>query len=99
LDVREVEVEFIGPFQEIAKCRCLTVKIDKELTLFTFVKRMGDVFGSAFERKLDLRGEEHDDDLAAIIVNGTVIEGSRLTSTKVRPGDHVVFAPSLAGGG
>jgi|YelNatPaOPRAMG01_1025707.scaffolds.fasta_scaffold159731_2 molybdopterin converting factor small subunit len=95
----EVRVEFTGPFRDICKCSSSSLTIDGDVSLLALVRRLGDIFGDAFERKLGLRDDGYDEDSVMVVLNGLVVESPRLRSTTVRPGDHVVFAPSLASGG
>lgn len=94
-----IEVDFTGPFRDICGCRRIGLDIDKELDLPTLIGEMTSKFGSEFTKRLGLSEEGYDGDLATVIVNGKVVGGSRFREVALRPGDRVVFAPSLAGGG
>ncbi|MBO3802930.1 MAG: MoaD/ThiS family protein [Candidatus Brockarchaeota archaeon] len=93
-----VEVEFVGHFREVCGCRSLSLEVG-EASLLDLVREVLDRFGEAFGRGLGLEDGRYDGERATVIVNGTVVEGSKLKEKTVKPGDRVVFAPSLAGGG
>jgi len=93
-----VEVEFTGPFREVCGCRSVSLNI-VEISLLDLVKDLGNRFGEAFARRLGLENGRYDVEAATVIVNGIVVEGSKLKEKVVKSGDRVIFAPSLAGGG
>ncbi|MGQ9514379.1 MAG: MoaD/ThiS family protein [Thermoproteota archaeon] len=94
-----VKVDFMGPFRDICRCGNLSLNVISEIDLLSLVKEVGGRFGEAFERRLGFDGFSYDGELAIVIVNGVVIDGSKLRETIIKPGDHITFAPSLAGGG
>jgi len=93
-----VEVEFTGPFREVCKCRSFSLNV-VEISLLDLVNELGNRFGEAFGRRLGLDNGRYNGEAATVIVNGIVVEGSKLKEKVVKSGDRVVFAPSLAGGG
>lgn len=95
----KVELEFTGPFRELCKCRSSSLALESEMGLLALVRSLSSLFGDEFEKKLGLRDCEYDQESAIIILNGVVVKSSSLRSTVVKPGDRVVFAPSLASGG
>lgn len=94
-----IEVDFTGPFRDICGCRNIGLHVDKELSLPTLIGEIAAKFGLEFTERLGLSEGGYDGELATVIVNGTIVGGPKLREVVLRPGDHVVFAPSLAGGG
>jgi len=94
-----IEVDFTGPFRDICGCRNIGLDVDKELGLPTLIGEIASKFGLEFTKRLGMSEEGYDGELATVIVNGTVVRGPKLREVVLKPGDHVVFAPSLAGGG
>jgi len=94
-----IEVEFTGPFRDICGCRRIGLDIDKELGLPTLIGEIASKFGFEFTERLGLGEEGYDGELATVIVNGKVVGGQKLREIVLKPGDRVVFGPSLVGGG
>jgi len=94
-----IEVDFTGPFRDICGCRNIGLDVGKELGLPMLIEKIASMFGFEFTERLGLSEEGYDGELATVIVNGTVVRGPKLREVVLKPGDHVVFGPSLAGGG
>jgi len=94
-----IEVDFTGPFRDICGCRGIGLDVDKELGLPTLIGEIESMFGLGFSERLGMSEEGYDGELATVIVNGKVIGGPKFREVVLKPGDRVVFAPSLAGGG
>jgi len=94
-----IEVDFIGPFRDICGCRNIGLDVDRELALPALIEEIASKFGSEFTERLGLSEGGYDGELATVIVNGKVVGGPKLGEVVLRPGDRVVFAPSLTGGG
>jgi len=94
-----IEVDFIGPFRDICGCRGIGLDVDKELGLPALIGEIASKFGIKFSERLGMSEGGYDGELATVIVNGKVVGGSKFREVVIKPGDCVVFAPSLAGGG
>lgn len=92
-------MEFTGPFREICKCRSSSLSIENVISLMTLIRKLSSTFGEVFERRLGLKEDGYDEEAAMVILNGVVVGSSNLKNTIVKPGDRIVFAPSLASGG
>jgi molybdopterin converting factor small subunit len=95
-----VLVEFTGPFRDIAKTRSVTVEIGSEAPLEVLVSRLSDMYGDEFRRRVvDDQGTGLCADSSMVAINHRVINPLGALSQLIRPGDRVVFALSVAGGG
>jgi molybdopterin converting factor small subunit len=99
MDEATVEIDFIGPFRDICGCGKLNLKIIGGMDLLSIIKEVAGRFGGAFEKRLGFDGFSYDEDLAIVIVNGVVVDSSKLRERAIEPGDRITFAPSLVGGG
>jgi len=95
----DVEVEFTGLFREICKRNSCSLKVNGSLTLSALVGRIGELLGISFKEKLGVDKGKHDEESFIVIVNGRVVQGANFNKTSIKPGDHVIFGPSLVGGG
>jgi len=95
-----VLVEFTGPFREIAKTRSVTVEIGSGAPLEVLISRLSDMYGDEFRRRVvDDQGTGLRADSSMVAVNQRVISPPGALSQPIKPGDRVVFALSVAGGG
>ena len=94
-----IEVDFTGPFRDICRCKNIDLDVDEELSLQKLIGEIASKFGFGFMERVGMSEEGYDGELATAIVNGRVVRGPKIREVVLRPGDHVVFAPSLAGGG
>jgi len=95
-----VVVEFTGPFREITGRRSTSVDIGSAITLGVLISRLSALYGEEFWRRIvDDEGTGYRADSTMIAVNQRVVNPSGALSQPVKPGDRVVFALSVAGGG
>lgn len=95
----EVELEFIGKFREIFNRKVMRIYVKPETSLLNLLENLGRTIG------IDLRSQfigpdgKPVEEASLIIVNDRVVDLDRLSECYVNPGDKVVLAPSVAGGG
>ena len=95
----EVELELVGRFRELFKRKNMRISVEPGATLLEIINELGEAIG------VDLRSEfigpdgKPMEESSLIIVNGRVVDLSRISKHPVNPGDRIVLAPSVAGGG
>jgi len=95
-----VLVEFTGPFREITKTRSVKIEMNSEVPLKALVSRLSDMYGDEFRRRVvDDGGTGLRADSSMVAINQKVIDPAGALSQSIKPGDKVVFALSVAGGG
>lgn len=97
--LNEVELELVGRFRELFKRRSMRISIEPGTSLLEIVTELGRAIG------VDLRSEfigpdgKPMEESSLIIVNGRVVDLTRMSEQFIKPGDRIVLAPSVAGGG
>jgi len=95
-----VIVEFTGPFREIAQARNVTIEIEGKTTLEGLIRKLSEMYGEEFgKRIISEEGTGIRADSAMVAINQRVIDLSKALSQPVAPGDRVVFALAITGGG
>ncbi|HYA21948.1 MAG TPA: MoaD/ThiS family protein [Thermoproteota archaeon] len=95
-----VLVEFTGPFREITRTRSVRIEMNSEASLKLLVSRLSDMYGDEFRRRvIDDKGTGLRADSSMVAINQRVIDPADALSQPIKPGDKVVFALSVAGGG
>ncbi|MEM2687185.1 MAG: MoaD/ThiS family protein [Thermoproteota archaeon] len=97
--LNEAELELVGRFRELFKRKSMKISVEPGTSLLKIIMELGDAIG------VDLRSEfigpdgKPMDESSLIIVNGRVVDLTRISEQIVKPGDRIVLAPSVAGGG
>lgn len=97
--MNEVELELLGKFREIFRMKTMKLPVEPGTSLLSLLGELSRMVGA------DLRSEfigpegEPMEEASLIIVNGRVVNLSRIREYRVNPGDKVVLSPSVAGGG
>lgn len=93
-------MEFTGPFREITGTRNVVIDVGSASTLGSLIARLAETYGEEFKRRaVDDLGEGLRADSSMVAINQVVVNPVGALSRIVRPGDRVVFALSVAGGG
>jgi molybdopterin converting factor small subunit len=97
--VSEVELELVGRFREIFKKRSMRIRVEPGTSILRMLEELGRTTG--FDLRSEFIGPDGKpmDEASLIIVNGRVVDLTRIGKHIVNPGDRVVLAPSVAGGG
>lgn len=94
-----MELELVGRFRKIFNRRSMKINVKPGASLLEVLEELSRV------TKTDLRSEfigpdgKPMEESSLIIVNGRVVDLSRISEHRVNPGDRIVLAPSVAGGG
>lgn len=97
--MNEVELELLGKFREIFSRKTIKIPVEPGTSLLSLLGELSRMV------EADLRSEfigpdgEPMEEASLIIVNGSVVDLSRIGKYRVNPGDKVVLSPSVAGGG
>ncbi|MBO3799614.1 MAG: MoaD/ThiS family protein [Candidatus Brockarchaeota archaeon] len=95
----EVQVEFIGRFQELFNSKSMRVDVESETSLLSLLKKLGEKAGfDVVSHFIGSKGELMEE-YSLIILNGKAVNLGKLSEYVVKPGDKVVLSPSVAGGG
>lgn len=97
--MNEVELELVGRFRELFKRKSMRINVEPGTSLLKIIMELGEAI------EVDLRSEfigpdgKPMDESSLIIVNGRVVNLTRISEQFIKPGDRIVLAPSVAGGG
>lgn len=97
--MNEVELELVGRFREIFKGKGMKVHVEPGISVLRMLEELGRMTG------VDLRAEfigpegKPMEEASLMIINGRIVDLTRIGEYRVNPGDKVVLAPSVAGGG
>lgn len=95
----EVELELVGRFREVFKQKSMRIRVEPGTSILGMLEELSSMTG------VDLRSQfigpdgKPMEEASLIIVNGRVVDLTRIGEHPVKPGDRVVLAPSVAGGG
>ena len=96
----KVDIELTGPFREFTGQRKISILVEDKVSLIEFIKKLSGMFGQKFgDRIIDPQTGELKGDQAMVVINGRIVDPNRRTAYEVKPGDKVIFALPLAGGG
>lgn len=97
--MNEVELELVGRFRELFGRKSIRISIEPGTSLLKIITELGGSIG------VDLRSEfigpdgKPMEESSLIIVNGRIVDLTRIGEHFIKPGDRIVLAPSVAGGG
>ena len=95
----EVEVELVGRFREIFNRRSMKINVKSGASLMEVLEELSRVANTDLRSEFIGSDGKPMEESSLIIVNGRVVDLNRISEHRVNPGDRIVLAPSVAGGG
>jgi molybdopterin converting factor small subunit len=93
-----VEVRFLGLFQQLSGKKHLKVKLDESATVRTLILKLAVTFSSEFKRALLDSELENPSPNSLILVGGKEISVLEGLETKVKDSKEIVLVPVAHGG-
>jgi molybdopterin converting factor small subunit len=97
--VSEVELELVGRFREIFNRRSMRISVKPGASLLEILEELSRVTNTDLRSEFIGADGKPMEESSLIIVNGRAVDLSMISEHRVNPGDRIVLAPSVAGGG
>ena len=97
--MNEVELELVGRFREIFNRRSMRISVKPGTSLLEILEELSRVTNTDLRSEFIGADSKPMEESSLIIVNGRVVDLNRISEHRVNPGDRIVLAPSVAGGG
>ncbi len=97
--MNEVELELVGKFREIFNRKNMRIPVEPGTSLLNLLGELSRTIETDLHSHFIGPNGKPMEEASLIIVNGKVVDLSRISEYRVNPGDKVVLSPSVAGGG